>query len=171
MDDDEDEGREYTLDEVRDQLLKHIWFMIDYWEKEARAPTSKQKLEGLAHSILVALDGCSADLPAFDLLPAPCPEDKTYHQENGENWYPEAIKGQEDASIGGLHELYYVVGRKLGYVKERTDTRLSANLERYLNLEKSIDGKGHAEAEDIKNEMDKLWYAFSKEERDRLNDR
>ncbi len=96
--------RELTTEEVRNQFLSHVRFMIDYWERETRATTSKQKLEGLAHSILVTLDGGSG-LPAFIVAPNPHPDDQQFRIEEGEDWFPEnhTLKVKADIS-GGLHE-------------------------------------------------------------------
>lgn len=94
-----DETRALTEEEVRNLFLEHIKNMIEYWLAENR--TEKRKLEGLAFSILVAIDG-ETDLPAFKLIPDPHPEDKQDHIDNGENWFP------DDIDIAGcLHELFY----------------------------------------------------------------
>ena len=57
--------RAYTPEEVRDRLLDHLWVMVDYWEREERAPTARDKITGFMHSTLAALDGCSMALPGF----------------------------------------------------------------------------------------------------------
>lgn len=103
-------SKELSPDEVRSSFLRHVWVMIDYWEKEPRNPTARQKLEGLAHSILCALDGSAAALPAFCVAPVPHPDDKKFHQKEGGDWYPENHKAAEalKADISGsLHELLF----------------------------------------------------------------
>lgn len=75
-------SREKTEEEVRDEFLRHIRGLVKYWEEIDNRP-SKEKLEGLAFSILAALDGCSVDLPSFIVAPLPTKEDKQYHMKNG----------------------------------------------------------------------------------------
>ena len=95
--------REKTIEEVQRDFLGHVWDMIDYWEKESRAETPRAKLEGLAHSLLAALDGCSMELPGFAVIPNPHPDDKAWCIERGEDWYP------DDVDIGGeLASLLFV---------------------------------------------------------------
>ena len=97
-------SREYTTEEIREQFINHVRDLIDYWDKTDRE-TSKEKLEGLAFSLLATIDGSSVDLPAFILATAPHECDKQYHINNNENYYPE---NQSDSNIAGfLHELFY----------------------------------------------------------------
>jgi hypothetical protein len=64
-----------------------------------------ERLEGFAFSVCSMLDGCAA-LPAFDLIPHPCPEDKEYHIENGENWWvPVPLPGM-------LHDEFHAEERR-----------------------------------------------------------
>jgi len=102
-------SKEYTKEEVREQFLDHIRMMVDYWDSIPKE-TTKEKLSGLAFSILTALDGCSADLPSFIVAPLSSPEDKQYHIDEDENYYPEnhEIEGKIKCDIaGGLHEFFY----------------------------------------------------------------
>lgn len=93
--------REYTEGEIREKLIKHFWGILEYWEKESRTTDTRGKMEGMLHSILATLDGCSMDIPGFEIIPI-CPdEDIEYHKEMGENWYPKQDIG------GGLHEIMY----------------------------------------------------------------
>ena len=39
-------SREYTEEEMQREFVEHIHALIDYWENEDRAPTTKEKLEG-----------------------------------------------------------------------------------------------------------------------------
>lgn len=106
-------SQELTTDEIRTKFLRHIWHMIDYWEKEDRPETVRERLEGLAHSMLSTLDGCSGELPSFIVAPHPHPEDKAFYISEGENWYP--MNEEAEGDIGGcLHELLYPVGREMG---------------------------------------------------------
>ena len=77
---------------LRKEFLDHIHSLVEYWS-EVDERDAKEKLEGLAFSILSSLDGCS-DLPPFILAPL------------------SAIKEGEcnikDYNITGcLHELFY----------------------------------------------------------------
>lgn len=100
------EPRELTGEEIREKLIAHIYGLIYYWNQlPGKAP--KERLEGLAFSILSALDGESLDFPAFIVAPDPDPEDRQYHVNSGENWFPEndgeALKGR----VKWLHEHFY----------------------------------------------------------------
>jgi len=92
-------SRAYTAKEVEEQFMEQLVGTLYYWLREDRAPTAKEKMEGMLFSILVMIDG-GAGMPAIDLVPNPHPDDKKYHQENGENWY--ARKAFNHAQ---LHEL------------------------------------------------------------------
>lgn len=100
------EPRELTTDEVRERFIQHVWGMIHYWEHEDRQPAARDKLSGLAHSLLVAIDGCADGLPAFALAPVPHPDNKEFHRAEGENWFPSAGEVSHDIG-GGLHEILY----------------------------------------------------------------
>jgi hypothetical protein len=93
--------RQYTSEEVKAMFLRHVWDMVDYWnrleEKDRRGA-----LSGLAFSILVTLDGESAALPAFTVAPRPHPDDKQFCIDIGTNWF------SPDTDISGdLHESFY----------------------------------------------------------------
>jgi hypothetical protein len=94
--------RAKTKQEVVDELIDHISGMIKYWENEDRRPDIRGKLEGLAFSILVMLDGGGMSLPSFDMIPNTHPSDKEYHKEHGESWYPSIVINDEVQ----LHELF-----------------------------------------------------------------
>lgn len=80
--------REMTPEECRDELLSHVHRLIAWWLNESRAVTPREKMEGLAFSILSALDGCAGALPRFAVTPSPHPEAAAYHRGRGENWWP-----------------------------------------------------------------------------------
>lgn len=94
----DDAPRAYTTEEMRELFLAYLHNMISYWATvELRSPPREfkhgavhERLEGLAHSILVAFDGAAGELPAFDLVPAPHEEDEAYCREEGENWWSAA---------------------------------------------------------------------------------
>jgi hypothetical protein len=92
----------YTAEELREGFLEHIRNLVGYWERESRAPTPREKLEGLAFSMLNIFDGTTA-LPAFDIVAAPHPDDKQYHIDNDENW----IEPGTIINDCMLHELFH----------------------------------------------------------------
>ncbi len=95
-------AHEYTQDEIRKKFLGHIWNFIEYWDTHGQ--TSRDKLEGLAFSIMSMLDGSTMEFPKFMVAPDPCPDDKDFHDKNGENWFPPSSKGD----VGGsLHDSFF----------------------------------------------------------------
>lgn len=96
---------EKTLEEVRDAFLDQVWVLINWWETEGRVPDVGEKLQGLAHSILVLIDGGGA-LPPFVLAPDPHPDDREFWKELGEDWYPETPEVATDIG-GSLHEFFH----------------------------------------------------------------
>lgn len=97
------ESRAFTEEEVRERFLAHVRTMAKYWDGVPNQ-TPSDKLDGLAFSIMVLLDG-GTGLPGFKVIPDPHPDDKAYHQREGENWYP------DDVDIAGcLHDLYLKKG-------------------------------------------------------------
>ncbi len=85
----------------RDAFLSHIELMCEYWRevdlKSSRGEMedeTKERLEGLAFSILVALDGGAGGLPGYEVKPL--------YDEYGEEYMNGAAP-----DIGGcLHELF-----------------------------------------------------------------
>lgn len=96
--------REYTVDEIRSRFLTHVRHMIKYWADLEGEHTVHERIEGALFSTFAAIDGCSIAVPAFMLVPIGTEEDKAYHLEHGENWYP--ITPDVDlCDIGGsLHD-------------------------------------------------------------------
>ena len=74
--------RAITAKELTTQFLEHIHLLVDYWDTVERESTHA-KMEGLAFSILSMLDGCSLELPAFDIVARPHPDDKAYRTVQG----------------------------------------------------------------------------------------
>lgn len=96
--------RACTEDEVRAKLIEHIEDLIDYW---ATLPdkTVEDRLHGVAFSILVTLDGESADLPGFIVAPAPHPDDQEFLRKQGENWFPYSDYSKIACDVSGaLHD-------------------------------------------------------------------
>jgi hypothetical protein len=94
----DDKPRAHTAEEGRDKVLELVASYVDYWDKEARVTTSKEKLEGLAFSIMVIFDG-GTGLPGFTVKANPHRDDKAYHIKNGENYFDPKLD-----IAGGLHE-------------------------------------------------------------------
>jgi len=102
------EPREYTEDEIREKFLKHVWHLIEYWHKEVPNKPEKEKMEGLAFSILAALDGSAMALPPFIVAPMPHKEDKEFYINNDMNYYPYNDRSKINGDIAGsLHELFF----------------------------------------------------------------
>jgi hypothetical protein len=98
--------RVHTVGEVRAKFLTHVAGPIQYWDEVESGGSQGERLEGLAHSILVALDGKAMALPGFVVAPTPHPFDRAYCLKEGENFYPEAPDVECDIS-GELHSLMY----------------------------------------------------------------
>lgn len=99
--------RQKTEEEVRKEFLAHVRHLVEYWhDVDDRDP--KDKLNGLAFSIMSAIDGCSVDLPAFILAPFPHKDDKKYNVGKKKNYYPENNKSNVKCDIAGsLHDQLY----------------------------------------------------------------
>jgi len=95
-------ARAKTADEIRDEILEYIHRLVDYWDRESQTPNTRDKLDGLAFSILTMFDGDGGMIPAFDIICSPHPDDEAYNKSRGENWYP-AVQINEYP----LHEMWY----------------------------------------------------------------
>ncbi|KJB84717.1 hypothetical protein AZ66_29255 [Paenibacillus sp. E194] len=103
-------SREKVKDEIIAEVVEHIRELICFWESTNK--NSLDKLNGLAFSILAALDGSADALPSFIIAPRPHPEDKQFNIKKGINYYPENHLLDEviKADIAGeLHENFYRV--------------------------------------------------------------
>jgi hypothetical protein len=100
-----DKPRELTDKEVRSRFLARVHANVDHWANVSNK-TEREKLSGLAFSIMVILDG-GAGLPRFVVAPAPRPDEKRIHQEHGENWFPEFNASSPCDIAGSLHEVYH----------------------------------------------------------------
>lgn len=120
-------SKQLTHDEARHLLIAHLVNLKDFWLRESRAPTAKEKMEGLLWSILVTLDGNSGGSPGFFLvpkrkgnddavpgyllIPVGTEEDKQYHIDQGGDYYAIPPKSVEDYDIGG--SLRYLLNEHL----------------------------------------------------------
>lgn len=100
------QAKEITPEEARYLFMKHIADMVNYWDKESRAGTNRERLEGLAFSILVTIDGGSSGLPGYTLSPlSRSDDDIRYAKENGFDYYPK--EPMDIAEGAALHEEFH----------------------------------------------------------------
>jgi hypothetical protein len=92
--------RAYTAEEVRDMILEHSVGLARYWAAQPNMSVQSQ-CEGVVFSMLVMLDGGSADLPGFTLTPKPHEDDKAFCQSQGQNWFESVVI--DDALHEHLH--------------------------------------------------------------------
>lgn len=78
--------------------------MLEYWAKEPKAVSSRDKMRGMMHSVLSAIDGCSCALTGFDLTTHPHEDDEEYMRSGGQNWFPTGCN-----ISGELHERWFKV--------------------------------------------------------------
>lgn len=90
--------RPYTPEEITHQLVTQFKGIADYWANQ-HPDNAREATQGTVFSICSALDGSSMALPAFNLVPAPCPEDKDYHISEGQNYYVPCLVNER-----GLHD-------------------------------------------------------------------
>lgn len=108
-----EQPRALTKEEIRRKFLQHIARISKFWadlesEKNGQPISVQERLDGLAFSILVTLDGGELLFPGFVLAPNPHPEDMDYHKEHGTNWFPPITDIGDLTDIGGhLHDEYY----------------------------------------------------------------
>lgn len=116
------EPRAYTQAEVQQMFMDHLEGVVEYWLKleprllpKGEDPV-RYRVEGVVFSILAALDGVSAELPAYSVFPCPHPDDKEFLISEGSNYYetfPEDVELPPD--IHGphmLHDLYSARNRR-----------------------------------------------------------
>lgn len=103
-------SKQKTGKECKEEFLEHVAMLVDYWE--AQNETSREKLEGLAFSILSSIDGESSELPGYALVPSPDEADKTYNLENGNDYYEYPPDINNGDIGGGLHELIHSYFRR-----------------------------------------------------------
>ena len=99
-------AKELTNDEVRERFLRHVAGIVEWWDKETRIASTREKLEGVAFSILAAIDGYALALPKFVLAPDPHPDDKAYRKKHDEDWYPRCEMVPSDIADGELHSRF-----------------------------------------------------------------
>lgn len=102
-------SREYAKEEIRSEFLNHIRGAVHYWDGKLNDPqTQRERLEGLAFSILVLLDG-GTDFPGCVVIPDPHHDDKEDAIENDSDYYHQVVISPELKSAdiaGSLHEYW-----------------------------------------------------------------
>lgn len=90
--------RAFTAKEAKEKYLTMVANYVDYW---ATLPnkTERERLEGLAFSMMVILDGEAGMMPGFTVKPCPHPSDRAYHIGRGENYF-----STKTDIAGTLHE-------------------------------------------------------------------
>jgi hypothetical protein len=101
------EPRAKTAEEARADFLAHVRQVARYWESPPDR-TVRERLEGLAFSILNIFDGTSG-LPAMDIVLRPHPDDEAFYKSEDENWFED---GQIINDGVMLHEVFYERPRK-----------------------------------------------------------
>lgn len=81
-------SRAYTDKEVRKMFIEYLKETAKYWEKTGK--NTADILDGFIFSFLTLLDGAT-DLPAFDLVVRPHPDDKKYHIDLNENYFEDGM--------------------------------------------------------------------------------
>ena len=98
-------SKELNRNEAQKEFLRHVRVMIDYWENNIQDMPSQKKLEGLAFSILTALDGCALDLPGYAVIPICSKKDIKSYIAEGQDYYEEFTNEKGCCDIAGdLHE-------------------------------------------------------------------
>lgn len=92
-----------SKEELRDAFMHHVRDMVRYWSQQNER-NELRKLEGLAFSILSAIDGTSMGLPAFNLVARVHPDDKQYRIDQGKQWIEDGMCINDDVM---LHEEFY----------------------------------------------------------------
>lgn len=93
-------SREFTKEEVREQVLKHVKTMVAYWSSLDLPPADK--CDGIAFSILTMIDGV-ASVPPLSLWVETSEEWQQDSKNRGEDYYPLKVCINDDVM---LHELY-----------------------------------------------------------------
>lgn len=91
----------YTEEEVRLKFLQKAKAITQYWATTKDGGTTKERIEGAIFSLLNVIDGGS-QLPGFDLVLRPHPDDKEYFTQMGEKYYQDGM----NICDGGLHSQF-----------------------------------------------------------------
>lgn len=115
---------ELNYAEIQENFLDRLAEMVRYWHDlpeerfaEATVDPAYYRMSGLVFSILATLDGAAMALPGFIVAPSPHPDDKQFHIDNGENYFPDNSEAEPHIRgdiAGGLHEHWHPVARRHG---------------------------------------------------------
>lgn len=97
--------RPMTNEECREYFVQCLLSLADYWADNSNVPDARDKCRGIAFSFLVMLDGGVTRLPAFNVSPAPHPDDAKYYREHGKNWWPDGLVFNDCQ----LHEIFHQI--------------------------------------------------------------
>lgn len=90
----------YTKEEVREMFLKYAIDLAHYWAKQE---DSKERIcEGVVHSLLTAIDGCSMSFPTMDIVLRPHPDDKGFCIKNGERYFEDGMVINDDVILNDI---------------------------------------------------------------------
>lgn len=101
----------YTTEEVRERFINQVCELVRYWHDQPGS--DMHRISGAVFSALVILDGENGGMPGFQVIPDPHPDDKAYHIERGEPYYPREEPSKHDIA-GGLHDMFIQRIRNLG---------------------------------------------------------
>ncbi len=100
------ESVELTVEQAGQLFLQHTAGLVEYWLNESKTTDVKDKMTGLAFSILSTIDGSNVVIPGFKLIPNIAEEDGRDFM--GTIW--------PDADIAGsLHDRWHLEMEKPAY--------------------------------------------------------
>ena len=98
----DDSPRPYTAEELREMFFSMLNTSVNYWANIDDGQSTKDRMQGLVHSILSAFEGNSGALPFRCIIIPSChPDDPDYLKSEGENWIPYVESDQYDTEITG----------------------------------------------------------------------
>ena len=102
-------SKQYTKEEVMGMFMDKVWSMVDYWNELEDKKTTRERISGTVFSLLAMLDG-AGEIPSFIVAPSPHPEDKQFHIDENESYFPEnhLLETKLKCDLGGsLHDTFY----------------------------------------------------------------
>lgn len=95
--------RAYTTQEVRSMFLSHVRNVAKNWAENGNPADQQDMCEGVAFSILSAIDGCAGGLPfSIDLVARVHQDDKQFHIDNGDKWIEDGTVLNADCMMHDL---------------------------------------------------------------------
>lgn len=96
-------SRALSKEELREQVMQHIRSVVDKAATQAGL-TEQERCDVVAIAILGLLDGAYVNLPGFDIVARPHPDDMPYDIANGNDYIQDGTVINDDCQ---LRELYY----------------------------------------------------------------